>query len=95
MWEGNERALLAYHQAVCCEWSWVRGHYDDCWDRTRLLFLDIVLDPMATPLVPPRWMGDVDFHISHQSNLVRINEEYYRKKFPGIKPGKPYIWPVK
>lgn len=95
MWEGYERALLAYQQAVCNEWSSVRGFQDDFWDRTRLMFLDVVIDPMAAPLVPPPWMGNVDFHISHQSNLLRQNEEHYRKWFPGIRTDHPYIWPVR
>lgn len=94
MWEGHERALLAYQQAVCQEWSSVRGFQDDFWDRTRLMFLDIVVDPMATPLIPPAWMGNVDFHISHQSDLLRKDEEYYRKYFPGIKTDHPLIWTV-
>lgn len=95
MWEGYERALLAYQQAVCREWSSVRGYPDQIWDQTRLMFLDVIIDPMATPLVPPAWMGDVDLHISHQSYLLRTNEEHYRKHFPGIKTDHPLIWPVR
>lgn len=94
MWEGYERALLAYQQAICCEWSSARGFQDTCWDKTRLMFLDIVLDPMATPLILPAWIGNTEFHISHQSNLLRKNEEHYRRYFPGIPSDKPYIWPV-
>lgn len=94
MWEGYERALLAYQQAACHEWSSVRGFEDRIWDSTRLMFLDIVVDPMATPLIPPPWMGNVDFHISHQSNLLRINEAHYRKFFPGITKDHPYMWPI-
>jgi hypothetical protein len=94
MWEGYERALLAYQQAICHEWSSVRGFKDTCWDKTRLMFLDVVVDPMATPLIIPPWMGNVDFHISHQSNLLRKNERHYRKYFPGIRTDLPYIWPV-
>ena len=95
MWKGRERALLAYQQAVCYEWSSVRGHDDIYWDSTRLSFLRFVDNPMATPLIPPSWMGNVDLHISHQSNLLRLNETYYRRHFPGIKKDHPYIWPVK
>lgn len=94
MWRGRERALLAYQQAVCHEWSSVRGFKDTCWDKTRTIFLEYIVDPMATPLIPPKWMGNVDFHISHQSNLLRKDEEYYRKYFPGIRNDHPYIWPV-
>jgi len=93
MWDGHERALLAYQQAVCCEWSSVRGYEDEYWDKTRLMFLDIVIDPMATPLIPPIWVGNEDFHISQQSALLRIDEDHYRRYFPGIKTDHPYIWP--
>ena len=93
MWEGYERALLAYQQATCHEWSSVRGFEDRIWESTRFMFLDVVVDPMATPLIPPPWMGDVDFHISHQSRLLRINQEYYRKHFPGIRDDHEIVWP--
>jgi hypothetical protein len=94
MWQGHERALLAYQQAVCHEWSSVRGYPDDCWDKTRLIFLDVCVDPMATPLIPPVWMGNLDLHISHQSALLRINETHYRRHFPGIKTDHWFVWPV-
>lgn len=94
MWEGRERALLAYQQAMCYEWSSVRGNADNCWDKTRLMFLDVIFDPMTTPLIPPIWMGNVDLHISHQSVLLRIDESHYRKFFPGIRTDHDYIWPV-
>ena len=92
VWEGYERALLAYQQALCHEWSSVRGHEDEIWDFTRSMFLDIVVDPMATPLIPPPWIGNVDFHISHQSALLRRNEAYYRPQFPGIRNDHAYVW---
>ena len=93
MWKGYERALLAYQQAICREWSSVRGFDDSCWDKTRLMFLDAVKDPMATPLILPAFIGNVDFHISHQSNLLRKDEQHYRKFFPGIRDDHDYIWP--
>lgn len=95
MWAGYERALLAYQQAICYEWSSVRGFTDTCWDKTRLMFLDVIVDPMATPLILPAFIGDVDFHISHQSNLLRKDEAHYRKFFPGIRTDHEYIWPVR
>ena len=36
----------------------------------------------------------VDFHISHQSNLLRKDEEHYRPWFPGIRNDHIYVWPV-
>lgn len=94
MWEGYERALLAYQQAMCHEWSSVRGFEDTIWDSTRLMFLDIIVDPMATPLVPPPWLGNVDFHIAQQAALLRKNEQFYRPHFPGIRLDHPLIYPV-
>lgn len=96
MWEGHERALLAYQQAMCSEWSLGRGHKDTagCWDTTRAMFLDVILDPMAAPLIPPAWMGNVDFHLSHQAYLLRKDNEFYRKKFPGNRTERELIWPV-
>lgn len=94
MWRGHERMLLAYQQAICNEWVNVRGFKDTFWDQTRILFLDMVKNPMAIPMIPPKWIGNVDFHISHQSNLLRKDEAHYRPQFPGIRNDHPYIWPV-
>lgn len=94
MWHGYERALLAYQQAMCNEWTTVRGYKDATWDKTRLLFLEHIPKPMAKPLILPPWVGNVDFHISHQSNLLRKDEEHYRPWFPGIRNDHIYVWPV-
>ena len=93
MWEGYERALLAYQQAVCNEWTTNRGYVDNCWDKTRLLFLDIVKFPTRQPLIMPPWFGDVDFHIAHQSTLLRKDPEHYRPMFPGIRDDHPMVYP--
>lgn len=94
MWEGHERALLSYQQAMCNEWVNERGFKDSCWDKTRTLFLDHIPNPMSKPLIPPVWLGNPDFHISHQSNLLRKDEEHYRPWFPGIRNDHIYVWPV-
>ena len=93
-WRGSERALLAYQQISCALYINEWGGDDEYWEITRRAFLDIVVDPMATPLIPPRWMGYVDMHISHQSWLLRKNPEYYRDKFPGISPNHDIVWPL-
>lgn len=94
MWQGHERALLAYQQAFCHEWTTVRGNEDATWDKTRAVFLEHIPNPMAKPLIPPSWLGNVDFHISHQSNLLRKDETHYRPWFPGIRNDHIYVWPV-
>lgn len=94
MWHRHERALLAYQQVMCREISVVRGVEASMWDDTRLLFLDHIPNPTDLPLFPPAWLGNVDFHISHQSALLRKDEQHYRSWFPGIKTDHITIYPV-
>ena len=52
----------------------------------------------------PEWFGDNDFHISHQSNLIRKQIETeskgrtldrdYVKMWSTVSPDLPYIWPI-
>lgn len=92
MWKGHELTLLAYQQAVCNEWINGRGFADSCWNKTRLLYLE-ERGPDIRPMIPPVWLGNPDFHISHQSNLLRKDEEHYRPWFPGIRNDHEYVWP--
>jgi hypothetical protein len=41
----------------------------------------------------PPWLGDADFHVSHQSSLVRKNPAHYRPHFPDVPDDLPYVWP--
>ena len=41
----------------------------------------------------PPWIGDAEFHRSHQSNLVRKDVEFYGPLFPGVPDDLPYVWP--
>ena len=41
----------------------------------------------------PEWLGNNAFHLSHQSNLLRKNKEYYQQYFGNIESNLPYIWP--
>lgn len=93
IWARYTRALLAYQQATCFEWA-QRGGNDYYWNRTRLVFLDAVKDPMAIPLILPPWVGYAEMHISHQSYLIRSNPEHYSRQFPGISPNHKIVWPL-
>lgn len=42
----------------------------------------------------PAFIGDEEFHRSHQSNLVRKQPEFYGPLFPGVPDDLPYIWPA-
>lgn len=41
----------------------------------------------------PPWIGDEAFHLSHRSNLLRKNPEFYGAVFPAVPADLPYIWP--
>lgn len=100
MWRGHERQLLRYQIMICTEWS-RRGYRDTCLEKSFLLY-DATTPEQRRALiyinhrVPPNppWLGDPEFHRSHQSNLIRKNPEFYGPKFPGIPPDLKYVWPV-
>lgn len=88
MWRGYEMALVEYGLAVCDEWI-SRGYHDNCRKRIAELAINFV----GNTGYPP-WLGDPDFHESHQSNLVRKDPEHYREFFPDVSPDMNYVWPV-
>lgn len=86
MWENNIGALVFYGLAICEEWI-QRGYKDTCYSK-----IEKFLDQYPCGPLPP-WLGDPDFHRSHQSNLVRKMPDHYRQFFPDIPDDLPYIWP--
>lgn len=86
MWRGYEQALVRYSLYVCAQWQ-RRGFNDTCYDKIRKF-----CDESPTVLMPP-WLGDADFHRSHQSNLIRKKPEHYVPLFPDVPNNLPYIWP--
>ena len=93
MWEGYEQALMYYLHAMCYEWVVNRGFKDTCWEKS----IQVGFSPPNVgqePQMPP-WMGNEEFHKSHQSNLLRKNKDHYGKFFMGMVDNLPYVWPVK
>lgn len=88
MWKDYERLLAEYGAAVCREWRG-RGYKDSLLPRFEILARDLNSCPK------PPWLGDTEFHRSHQSNLVRKLPEHYAPLFPGVPSDLPYVWPVK
>ena len=90
MWQGYEIALFDYQIAICNEWTG-SGYADTCLDKT----WDLINEYSdQRNLVMPWWMGSMDIHISHQSNLLRKNVDFYGPKFPSVPNDLPYSWPV-
>jgi hypothetical protein len=82
MWRGYERALCEYGIAICDEWI-DRGYKDTMRER----FIAIYSELPNTGL--PNWLGDDQFHRSHQSNLKRKDSDHYRFNVP---TDLPYEW---
>lgn len=92
---GKHRAILAlavYAVAICKEWK-SRGFDDSLlpWFEARTPGRGSCLWD-CEDWFPP-WLGDEDFHRSHQSNLIRKDPGHYAKLFPGVPDNLPYIWP--
>jgi hypothetical protein len=86
MWQGHEGFLILYGLEIIREWL-MRGFKDTIGDR-------FINEPLKEGLSAPPWLGREDFHLSHQSNLVRKFPEYYRQFFPDVRDDLPYVWPV-
>lgn len=88
MWKGYEKELRSYGQICCKEWK-ERGFKDSL-----LQAFNSITTPYSR--VIPIWIGDEQFHLSHQSNLIRKNPEHYRPIFgPDVPENLPYYWPSK
>ena len=84
MWTGHVEFLKKYFNAISTEWE-KRGYKHNMGYYT--------ID--ENNAIPPVWWGNQQFHLSHQSNLVRKKPEHYRKYFPNISDDIPYFWPEK
>lgn len=98
MWQGHEVALAAYAQAICDEWI-RRGYKDTCMDK----ILDLIggrtlnlwhWDDNEDQSSRPSWLGNPNFHESHQSNLLRKDPIWYGKFNWPVPDDLPYIWPT-
>lgn len=98
MWRGHESLLVQYGVAMCDEWTG-RGYKDTCKDKIielgRLVSnadsSDLKRESAAERF--PGWLGDLQFHISHQSNLLRKDKNHYSKYFSNVPDDLPYVWP--
>jgi hypothetical protein len=82
MWRGHERSLCEYGIAICDEWI-QRGYKDTM--RERFIAMHSQLPNTGLP----EFIGDLEFHVSHQSNLKRKDADHYTFEVPD---DLPYIW---
>ncbi len=98
MWRGHLEALGRY-TLTCCE-VWVEeGRADTC---ATTVVVDLASAgttqvrtqaELAEAGALPYWIGDEDFHRSHQSALLRKDPDFYGGMFPGVPDDLPYVWP--
>lgn len=84
MWRGYEDSLNEYGREMCLEWR-ERGYTDNMLERF------VCVDNPT----PPMWLGDSRLHLSHQSNLIRKDPEYYKLRFPNVPNDMAYYWVTK
>jgi hypothetical protein len=88
MWRGHEYTLLKYQEAICNEWTG-RGYKDTCLEKS----IDL-LAGYPIGITKPKWLGNVEFHESHQSNLLRKFPEHYSQYFTNVSDNLEYVWPI-
>lgn len=86
MWRGYEAALALYGIKMCQEWI-ARGYKDSLLPEFQERF---ILDHKS--LDNPEWLGDARVHVSHQSNLIRKDPQFYAPIFGEIPSDIPYFW---
>jgi len=87
MWFKYENALRYYQFCMLKEWVKRR------WDVT----IEYLPPEIPTLFVMfkhnyPKWLGDKELHLSHQSNLLRKNPEHYKRFFKNVPDNLPYKW---
>jgi len=99
MWRDHLEALGRYGLEIVDAWVEL-GFADTCAAKIRRdLATAGVADPRpqlelaASGDLPP-WLGDRDFHRSHQSALIRKDPDWYRPRLPEVPDDLPYVWPV-
>ena len=81
MWNGYLNGLKLYHNLSIIEWK-SRGY------KNTMQLYDI---PDSIDLPP--WIGNVEFHRSHRSNLLRKDPIWYGQWGWTEPHDLPYIWP--
>lgn len=89
MWAGHETLLVIYGTAMCHEWI-ERGYNDTCMAK-----LEELMGKTLRHKGKPWWLGDIRFHSSHRSNLLRKDAEWYGKFGWEETDDLPYFWPTK
>lgn len=91
MWRGYELQLCEYGLEVCEEWTRRKSRRIDPFYNKISLHLEWANTEEAY-MHKPNWFGDVDFHISHQAALLRLDNKWYSAYFKAD-PARSVVWP--
>jgi predicted DNA-binding transcriptional regulator AlpA len=86
MWEGYISELCRYGVVICAEWR-MRG-FDDSLEWQ---FKELCQQYSRNDNTKPWWVNDELLHMTHRSNLMRKQPEFYDFGLPN---NIPYIWPL-
>jgi hypothetical protein len=99
MWRGRTPALVAYGLAMVRVWR-ARGFADSTHALIAEFAPEVVgveQEELARGGLLPSWMGNEALHLSHRSNLLAKEPDFYRPRFTpvfGTEPDDlPYVWP--
>ncbi len=79
MWWNYVEALKEYFNVMSGEWV-LRGYQHNMGYY--------VIDEVSYP----HWLGREEFHLSHQSNLIRKFPAHYGPMFPDVPNNLKYVW---
>jgi predicted DNA-binding transcriptional regulator AlpA len=86
MWRGHEWQLANYGHEICREWI-ARGFEDSLGEY----FWNFMSENPAC--MKPWWVNNRALQLTHQSNLLRKDWNYYSKYFR-VPDDLPYLWPL-
>jgi hypothetical protein len=83
--------LCEYGLEACEEWATRKGRRDPYYERIAN-HLDWATHEEAE-MLKPNWFGNVDFHLSHQAALLRLDRAHYSSYYMAD-VDRDLIWPA-
>lgn len=90
MWRGYDLQLIEYGFVCTDEWSNRHGKDDPYYAKFAVHAEWAVTEDAV--MTKPNWFGNVDFHLSHQAELLREDKNHYGEHF--LYDGdREMVWP--
>lgn len=97
MWRGYELGLLYYGLTHYTEWQikFMEGKRGGSFlhKSGELITEELQRRKENKNVILPDWIYDKRVLISHKSNLIRKNAEFYKPFWPNVPDNIPYFWP--